>query len=112
MSYQQETCIICLEDKDLVFNVRCRCTYWYHTECMNHIQNTQCPICRADVGPLYIEIQDVAPVTAPTSTPAPAQQQPQQQQLPPIPIQSRIIHTLLLCAIIAVIVIILKLLIE
>ena len=73
MAYQDhhESCIICLDHSPtLVSNVRCRCVYWYHTSCLNATPNkTQCPMCRAEVGPIYTDADPMQlPVTITTIT--------------------------------------------
>lgn len=66
------SCIICLDGgPNLLANVRCRCTYWYHDNCLKRAANpTKCPLCRAEVGPLYTAISISEPVA----------QQPRPQQ--------------------------------
>jgi hypothetical protein len=68
----QESCIICLEGgRNVLANVRCRCLYWYHTECMKRVQrNTQCPMCRSEVGPLYNGIEEIVIIQAAAVTAA------------------------------------------
>ena len=58
------SCIICLDGgPNLLANVRCRCTYWYHDNCLKRAANpTKCPLCRAEVGPLYTAISISEPV--------------------------------------------------
>lgn len=88
MAYQdhQESCIICLDHSPtLVSNVRCRCVYWYHTACLNATPNkTQCPMCRAEVGPVYTDADPIQlPVTITTPlVSAPVVIQPQSRIVP------------------------------
>jgi hypothetical protein len=68
---RSETCIICLEGgRGLMANVRCRCSYWYHSRCLQGMATqTKCPMCRAEVGPLYSATAEELPTpSAPPTT--------------------------------------------
>ena len=55
-----------------MYNVRCRCSYWYHNACLGRVENqSKCPMCRADVGPLYsAEAESLAIAVASSAPPA------------------------------------------
>ena len=94
------TCIFCLEggtpESPLLYNVKCRCNYYFHMSCYNAYRNqTVCPLCRSTVGELWIDEYEEPTVIvpepsappivsdAPTTTTTIELQQPQQQQQSP-----------------------------
>ena len=109
MAYQdhRELCIICLDHSPtLVSNVRCRCVYWYHATCLNATPNkTQCPMCRAEVGPLYTDSDPIQlPVTIRTPlVPPPIVVQPQ-PRVTPIPLQTKLISFLCVISVIIIVI--------
>jgi len=94
------TCIFCLEaSSPLFYNVKCRCNYYFHLECYQAYRTkTVCPLCRANVGELWLDYpMDPLPPSAPSANlleisfpiqvlqqsqqqPQQSQQQPQQSQ--------------------------------
>ena len=49
------SCIFCLESGDIVHNVKCRCNFCFHLACYEkYNRKTVCPMCRANVGELYV----------------------------------------------------------
>ena len=104
MAYQnhQESCIICLDPSpSLVSNVRCRCVYWYHTACLNATPNkTHCPMCRSEVGPIYIDTDPITISTPLVSTNVVVQQ----HVAPPIQLQTKIISFLCVISLIIIVI--------
>jgi len=77
-------CIFCLEGEDveraILHNVKCRCNYCFHKSCYEcYNRKNICPMCRADVGELYVTVDSQAsnaciipsPSRSPISIPSP-----------------------------------------
>ena len=57
------TCVFCLEgteeNRQLLYNVKCRCNYHFHYDCYErYTRKTVCPLCRQTVGELYTNNED------------------------------------------------------
>lgn len=81
-----DTCIFCLEGSQphhtLIYNVKCRCNYAFHTECYDvYTRKTVCPICRAEVGDIFtLDVEELPTPNQNDRVPSPLPQLQQSQQ--------------------------------
>lgn len=77
-----QECIFCLEGEDveraILYNVKCRCNYCFHKSCYEcYNRKNICPMCRGDVGELYVTVDSQAsnacimPSPVPSPIPSP-----------------------------------------
>jgi len=62
---RMQECIFCLEGEDveraILYNVKCRCNYCFHKSCYEcYTKKNICPMCRGDVGELYVTVDSQA----------------------------------------------------
>ena len=96
-SQGMNSCIFCLEDGELVHNVKCRCNFCFHLACYEKYNNkTLCPICQKTVGELYIPAES-APIQPVTVHILPEEVRPRSRL---IPIIACLACVLILCLII------------